>query len=128
MGARTTWKIVSNEDTAVWLYGHWSGGTKFQDTQEALAKAEPRWTDSTYGARIFISQIIGDAWDSETGFGITSTLIDSPNPFEESYFDTTLDFSEGTITIGDKVWSFAEFIALPDLSEELTNAYWAVEV
>lgn len=111
MGARTTWAIKTEEGDAVtWLYSHWGGDSKLEDTREALSKAEPRWSDSTYGARIFISQIIGANWDSETGFGITSGTIHDV-PFEESYDLVVVDFTTNTITYGAFEFSFSEFLA-----------------
>ena len=110
MGARTTWAIKTEEgDAVVWLYSHWGGDSKFEDTQRALAKAEPRWHDSTYGARIFISQIIGDQWDSETGFGITTGTLDNV-PFEESYELVVVDFTNNTISYGSNSLTFSEFV------------------
>jgi hypothetical protein len=111
MGARTTWAIKTEEgDAVVWLYSHWGGDSKFEDTREALAKAEPRWQDSTYGARIFISQIIGDQWDSETGFGITTGTL-GHIPFEEEYDLVVVDFTTNTITYGRFEFSFEDFLA-----------------
>ena len=37
---------------------------------EAVAKAQPRWSDPSYATRIAISHLIGDAWTFETGFGL----------------------------------------------------------
>ena len=116
MGARTTWAVKTEQGNAVtWLYSHWGGDSKLEDTAQALAKAEPRWSDSTYGARIFISQIIGDQWDSETGFGITSGTLDSV-PFEESYDLVVVDFTTQQITYGAFEFSFGEFIEASQFS------------
>jgi hypothetical protein len=112
MGARTTWAIKTEKgDAVVWLYSHWGGDSKFEDTQEALKNAEPRWTDVSYGARIFISQIIGKQWDSETGFGITTGTLDEV-PFEESYELAFVDFTRQMITYGNDEFTFGEFLAL----------------
>jgi hypothetical protein len=128
MGARTTWKVITNNSGAVtWLYSHWGGDSKFHDTQIAIYKASSRWDDPTYGARIVFSSIIGDH-DSATGYGITSTLANADCPFEESYYTATIDFTTQTVTLGSKVWSFEEFIVAPDCAEELTNEFWGVEV
>jgi hypothetical protein len=127
MGARTTWKVITNNSGAVtWLYSHWGGDSKFADTQRALFVAEPRWNDFTYGARIFISNIIGNYWNEQTGYGITSTLADDPCPFEESYFYATVDFPNQTITLGSRTWTFEEFGEIPDCSEELADEFWGV--
>lgn len=111
MGANTTWAVKTEKgDAVVWLYSHWGGESKIEDTREALAKAEPRWSDSTYGARIFISQIIGDSWDSETGFGITAGAL-SQNPFGEDYDLVIVDFTTNTITYGSLEFRFEDFLA-----------------
>lgn len=128
MGARTTWKVVTNNSGAVtWLYSHWGGDAKFSDTQIAILKAATRWDDPTYGARIVFSSIIGDH-ETTTGYGLTATLADSPCPFEESYFTTTIDFVTQTVSMGSKTWSFEEFIVAPNCSEELADEFWGVEV
>jgi hypothetical protein len=111
MGARTTWAIKTEKktDAVTWLYSHWGGESKFEDTQRALAKAEPRWEDSTYGARIFISQIVGDQWDNETGFGITTGTL-GHIPFEEEYDLAIVDFTTNTIIYGTNEFTFSEFV------------------
>jgi hypothetical protein len=110
MGARTTWAIKTEVGDAVtWLYSHWGGDSKFSDTRSALAEAEPRWTDTSYGARIFISQIIGDSWNRETGYGIT-TGNQFENPFEEEYTPVLVDFTTRTVHYGDIPLSFSEFV------------------
>jgi hypothetical protein len=114
MGARTTWKIKTNDSGAItWLYSHWGGDSKFDTTKEALDLAMPRWEDRTYGARIFISSVIGNSWSSQTGFGITSTLDTDSNPFEESYTEYTIDFVNKLVIIGESTeLGFDEFTRL----------------
>jgi hypothetical protein len=120
MGARTTWAIKTEEGDAVtWLYSHWGGDSKLEDTKHALAKAEPRWDDTSYGARIFISQIIGNQWDSETGFGITTGTVDNC-PFEESYDLVFIDFTTKLISYGPFVFGFSEFLGLGSLTPEMS--------
>lgn len=110
MGARTTWAIKTEEgDAVIWLYSHWGGESKFRDTQVALKEAEPRWYDSSYGARIFISQIVGTQWGSETGYGITTGSIHSV-PFEEQYDLVVIDFTQKLVTYGNQVFTFEGFL------------------
>lgn len=112
MGSRTTWKITTNNSGAVtWLYSHWGGDSKLQDTRDALVAATPRWGDTTYAARIFVSKIVGESWSEETGFGLTATLANDECPFEESYDLVSLDFTTNTITYGKFEFSFEEFLA-----------------
>lgn len=112
MGARTTWAVKTQEgDAVVWLYSHWGGDDKLATTKNALAKAQPRWNAVSYGARIFISQVIGEYWDSETGFGITTGSL-YECPFEESYDYVTVDFTTNTISYGPFTFSFSEFLTI----------------
>lgn len=112
MGARTTWKIVTNNSGAVtWLYSHWGGDSKLEDTRDALVAAMPRWSDTTYGARIFVSNIVREDWSEETGFGLTATLADAECPFEEEYDSVTIDFTTNTVAYGKFEFSFEDFIA-----------------
>jgi hypothetical protein len=120
MGSRTAWKIITdNSGAATWLYSHWGGESKFEDTQNALVAGMPRWSDTSYGTRVFISNIVRENWSEETGFGITSTLVDAECPFEESYFSAVIDFTTQQVSLGEMVWSFAEFIVATDVSESV---------
>jgi hypothetical protein len=87
----------------------------------------PRWGDTTYGARSFISAIVRENWSDTTGFGITATLSDAVVPFEESYFDAVIDFTEQRVTFGSREWSFEEFIVAEDCSEALQDEYYESE-
>lgn len=59
----------SGEPT-IFLYQHWVGGEQEDVLAEALNAARSRWGDDSYATRICISQIVGDQWSNETGFGI----------------------------------------------------------
>jgi archaellin len=125
MGSRTEWIIKTNtSDSALHLYSHYGGESKFEDTQQALFKAQPRWNDISYGARIFTSQIIGNDWDSETGFGI-AIGNDTDNMFEESYFHAVIDFPNQLVTFGSMTWTFDEFVVADNFQEILVEEYWA---
>ena len=124
MGSRTEWIIKESEGgNAIHLYSHWGGESKFADTQRALTNAQPRWTDPSYGSRIFVSQIIGDQWNSETGFGLAAGN-DSDNLFEESYFHAVIDFTKQIVVFGSHEWTFAEFVDAEDIQEQLVEEYW----
>ena len=43
----------------------------------AINKARPRWEDESYATRICISQIIGDEWDQEYSWGISTSFGDN---------------------------------------------------
>lgn len=126
MGSRTEWIIKEdNSGSAIHLYSHWGGGSKFEDTRYALTMAQERWSDTSYGARVFISQIIGEQWADITGFGIAAGN-DTDLMFEESYFHAVIDFPNQKVVFGSHEWTFAEFLDAEDISEDLTNEYWGV--
>jgi hypothetical protein len=104
MGARTVFE-VKDRDGSIFLYSHWGGDTKKEDAINALKVAEPRWMDTTYGMRIFISQIVGTAWDDETGYGISAK-----HTFEEQYDPMVIDFENQTVDYLDEVKSFEDFV------------------
>jgi hypothetical protein len=127
MGSRTEWIIKEdNSGNAIHLYSHSGGESKFVDTQEALAKAQSRWHDTSYGARIFISQIVGSEWDSTLGFGI-AVGNDTDNLFEESYFHAVIDFPNQRVAFGSHEWTFSEFIGALDIQEQLVEEYYGEE-
>jgi len=114
MGARTNFELKDSEGS-VWLYSHWGGDTKANDLAYALDKARPRWSDHSYGMRIVISQLIGDQWDSETGYGISSY-----ESGEESYEPISVDFTTKIVNYQDIIYSFEDFVRF--FSKHLTNA------
>lgn len=123
MGSRTVWKIRTEfgADAVIHFYSHSGGESKFEDTKAALRAAEPRW-DHPYGARVFISQIIGDQWAQEHGFGIEVGKM-SDSIFEESYYDAVVDFSTQRVTLGKMEWSFEDFMSAEDTHLDLVEAY-----
>lgn len=58
-------------ESTIWLYAHWSGAHRYDHVRNALVAARPRWNDSSYATRIAISQIVGESWNDEHGFGIS---------------------------------------------------------
>lgn len=109
MGARTFWEIRTYKDSpSIYLYSHWGGETKWEDTIKAIKASEPRWGDPSYGARIFISTIIGDEWSRETDFGITAGL-QGEEPFEESYIPVIVDFSKQVVETPYSIHNFMDF-------------------
>ena len=105
MGARVVFNIKQNEESYLCLYSHWGEHTALEDTARALDKARPRWDDETYCARIIVSQIIGDEWDSELNFGLWS----QNEPFTDEAW-VLIDLKENKVTALDGTHSFEEFV------------------
>jgi len=70
MGDRANFGFVQPNGTTIVLYGHWAGHNMLGKLADAVIAARPRWTDSSYATRIAISQLIGDQWNMETGWGL----------------------------------------------------------
>lgn len=70
MGDRANFAFVQPNGNTIVLYGHWAGHNMLANLAEAVAKAQTRWNDPSYATRIVISQMIGDGWGYETGWGL----------------------------------------------------------
>jgi len=71
MGDRANFGFKDRNGDTVFLYGHWAGYRMLENLANAVEAARPRWSDESYATRISISQMIGDEWASETGWGIS---------------------------------------------------------
>ena len=70
MGDRANFGFVDSKGDALFLYGHWAGYNMLAKLANAVKAAEPRWDCEDYATRIAISNLIGDEWAQETGWGI----------------------------------------------------------
>ena len=70
MGDRANFGFVQPNGQTIVLYGHWAGHQMLGKLADAVIAARPRWNDSSYATRIAISNIIGDQWNMETGWGL----------------------------------------------------------
>ncbi len=70
-------------DGNIVLYTHWKGYCLMQEVRNALVHAGNRigLGDEAYSTRIIVSQIVGDQWNDETGFGLSvGSLCDNSYP------------------------------------------------
>ena len=67
------------ENPILYLYSHWGGEAQEKILAEALNKSQGRWNDSDYGTRIVVSQIIGDSWKDNLGFGLSVNNFAMPD-------------------------------------------------
>lgn len=112
MGDRANCIVLQNtyeENPPVWLYTHWNGSDLLKLVQRAIAKRW-RWDDSSYLTRIIFDTMTARQQGEETGFGITTSEIDSNH--EHIIVDPKLQ----EVRIEDRVtneaferWSFEEF-------------------
>jgi hypothetical protein len=95
MGARTNFTFRT-ETGDLTLYSHWGGDSKSSDLAAALKAALPRinMLDTSYALRIIVSQLIGESWNEETGFG----LFVGSEGGEESYDWVIVNLVNNTVT------------------------------
>jgi len=70
VGDRANFGFVQPNGQTIVLYGHWAGHNMLGKLADAVITARPRWNDPSYATRIAISQLIGDQWNMETGWGL----------------------------------------------------------
>lgn len=75
MGDRANFVFVQNDGNSIVLYGHWAGHNMLNNLAEAVWQARNRFGDDSYATRIAISQMIGNQWSSETGWGLQVNSI-----------------------------------------------------
>ena len=94
MGDRANFGFKDRKGDTVYLYGHWAGHNMLANLAQAVHAARPRWTDESYATRICISQLIGEDWGQETGWGITvNELADNEHKIP------VIDWSKQTFTL-----------------------------
>ena len=79
MGDRSNIVVMQDNNQSVWLYGHWMGEDAISIVGEVLNK-KLRWTDAPYLTRMLFSRMTENAYDEETGFGISTAMQDNEYP------------------------------------------------
>jgi len=108
VGDRIVYSIKQDKDLSVNLYCHWGGYDRFVDLARALRAAEPRWNDGSYATRIIISQLIGDQWNQELGFGIWASSSDGA--YGGDHPDIIINLINKTVEDETGTHSFDSFI------------------
>jgi hypothetical protein len=103
MGDRGNLGIIQPSDDVLFIYTHWTGSTLLNDLAQALAVAHPRWTETDYATRIIVSQIIGEQWDTTSGFGLSvNALGDTEQPPHPT---PVVSFSRQVVSIFEPTWT-----------------------
>lgn len=117
MGDRCNF-IISHDSTAgktvtqavagnLVLYSHWGGHDAPGRLAEALTAARKRWDDPAYGARIIVSQIVGNDWNDETGYGLSVGVI-----CDNEHELLLVDFEQQVVRCEDRQATFAGYLAM----------------
>lgn len=115
MGDRIVFSIKQADNMSLNLYSHWGGYERFVNLAKALKAAEPRWSDESYAARIIVSQLVGDQWENETGFGLWASSDDVPS-YGGDHPDITIDIPNKTVSDETGIHTFEQFIAFHGLN------------
>ena len=75
MGDRANFGFKQSSGDTLYLYGHWAGHDMLNNLAHSVLEAESRWSDPSYATRIVISNLIGEDWKSETGWGLSVDRI-----------------------------------------------------
>jgi menaquinone-dependent protoporphyrinogen IX oxidase len=93
MGDRTNTVFRMADGSDVVLYQHWGGYQMMANLAAALDAARNRWNDESYCTRIIISNLIGDDWSQELGYGISTQIMDNEHSIP------VIDFSDHTVAL-----------------------------
>lgn len=101
MGDRANFGLRQVDGNTIFIYGHWAGEGMLARFANALSHAQEagRIDDQAYGNRIIISQLVGDAWSGDYGWGVTVNYI-GDNEHKVPVFD----FAFQTVTLYDYDW------------------------
>ena len=97
MGDRANFVFVDEKGDSIVLYGHWAGHNMLRNLAEAVFKARGRWNDTSYATRIAISNLIGDQWNMETGWGLTVNEI-----MDNEHKIPVVDFAQQTFSLHEE--------------------------
>jgi hypothetical protein len=75
MGDRANFGFKQSNGETIVLYGHWAGFDMLANLASAVESARARWDDESYATRICVSQLVGDQWQAETGWGLSVNRI-----------------------------------------------------
>ena len=119
MGDRANFGLRQVDGNTIFVYGHWAGEGMLARFANALDHVQNvgRIDDQAYANRIIISQLVGDSWQGEYGWGVTvNYLADNEHKvpvFDFAFKTVTLynyDWKSGVLTDIIVTFSLNEFI------------------
>jgi len=97
MGDRANFVFVQPNGHSIVVYGHWAGHNMLSRLADAVTAAKPRWGDPSYATRIAVSQLIGDQWNLETGWGLQVNEIG-----DNEHKIAVVDFAQQTFSLHEE--------------------------
>ena len=132
MGDRSNIVVVQPDNNRIFLYGHWMGDDNYRVAGQVLSRQE-RWNDAPYLARMLFSLMTSHDPNSDTGFGISTTMCDNEYPIvvidpqnqsvhlEEYIWGELSDGQETRFSIITPPVTFEEFVNAYSVSESLND-------
>ena len=104
MGDRANVGIKGTDGNTIFLYLHWGGYDRHEIVAKAIAHAMARDGDESYFTRIFISRVIEEDWNKETGVGMLVNKLPSSG---DGYDVPIYDYVTKKITCHQEKWDSA---------------------
>lgn len=67
----------------IYFYTHWGGSEVLKDLKNALIRGKDRWNDEPYLARIIFCEMVQGQEMDNTGFGISTEVLDNEHDIPE---------------------------------------------
>ena len=127
MGDRSNIVVKQPDGSSVWLYGHWMGEDSINIVHDVLSRKQ-RWSDHAYLARMLFNKMTEGSPDSETGYGISTSMCDNEYPIivlnpslqtawlEEYKWDGSKSFEVITPVV-----TFEELVNASSVSDDFIN-------
>jgi hypothetical protein len=99
MGDRANFGFRQSNGDVIFLYGHWAGENMMARLADAIIAAHARWRDESYATRIAISTMIGEEWNQEYSWGISTRIGDNEHSIP------VVDWEFETVTLYPHDWT-----------------------
>ena len=111
MGDRANLGIRGTDGNTIFIYLHWGGTDRHEIMANAISYAMMRDGDESYFTRIFVSRIIAEDWNSETGAGMSINKLPAMSDWDDI---PVYNYADKTISIHYEVWDKAGgYVRLP---------------
>ena len=110
MGDRANIHVKTRGRKGIFLYTHWGGSDLPQVLSAALERGRSCWDDDAYLARIIFCEMVKNDVRGIRGYGISTYVVDGEDRIIEVEVDPEILPGDQKITIGDRSWTFEEFI------------------
>jgi hypothetical protein len=101
MGDRANFGLRQVDGNTIFIYGHWAGEGMLARFANALSHVQDsgRIDDQAYANRIIISQLVGDSWQGDLGWGVTVNYL-----ADNEHKVPVYDFAFQTVTLYNYDW------------------------